>query len=168
MRCKDVERLIVDFSEEVLDGNTIERIKNHIASCPRCSALDNDLKKIRSFLQHVPSPAVSEEFFDQTRARCHAILLEPSKAESKAEHPSVPWWIWAAFSTLLILTGILMLPLAAGIDLDQPLSFPEFGVILLVLQNLVMLFFAPVLFQRIRFPKESSKNGLMSSGHREA
>ncbi len=168
MRCKDVERMIVNLSEEVLDENTTNRMKNHIAGCPRCAALEGDLKRIRTFLQHEPFPTVSEGFFEQTRARCHAILLEPSRAESKAERPSVPWWIWAAFSALLILTGILMLPLAAGIDLDQPLSFPEFGVILLVFQNLVMLFFAPVLFQRIRFPKDSSKNGLMPSGPREA
>ena len=158
----------MDFSEEVLDGNTIERMKNHIAGCPSCASLEDDLIKIRAFLQYVPCPTASEGFFDRTRARCQAILSEPSKGESKAGRPSVPWWIWAAFFAILVLTGVLMLPLASGIDLDQPISIPKFGVILLVLQNLVMLFFAPVLFQRIRFPKESSKNGLMSSGPREA
>lgn len=168
MKCKDVERLMLDFSREALDGDTIERIKNHIDGCPKCAALEDDLKKIRISLQQMPFQTASKELFEQTRVRCHAILSRPSKAKRKVLRPSVPKWIWAAFSILFGLTGVLMLPLATGIDLAQPLTFPKVAVIVLALQNLVMLFFSPVLLQRMRFPKERYKNDFMPSGPREA
>jgi hypothetical protein len=168
MKCKNVERLILDFSGEALERDTIERIKHHIDGCPQCAALEDDLKKIRISLQQMPSQTASEEFFEQTRAQCHADLARPLKAKRKVLRPSVPWWIWAAFLALLVLTGVLMLPLASGVDLSQPLTFPKFEVLILILQNLVMLFFAPVLFQRIRFPKKNYKNDFMPSGPREA
>jgi len=168
MRCKDAERLMLDFNEEVLDGETIEKIKHHVAGCPKCATLEEDMKKIRISLQQMPFQTASEEFLEQTRAQCHAILAKPLIAKSKGLRPSIPWWIWAAFSALLVLTGVLMLPLAGGVDLAQPLDFPKIGVIILVLQNLVMLFFTPVLLQKIRFPKDRYKNDFMPSGPHEA
>jgi hypothetical protein len=168
MKCKNVERLMLDFSEEGLDKETIERIKQHVDGCPRCETLKDDLKKIRISLQQMPFQTASEEFFEQTRARCHANLAKPLKSTLKVLRPSIPWWIWAAFAALLVLTGVLMLPLESGVDLSQPLTFPKFEVIILLLQNLVMLFFSPVLFQRIRFPKKNYKNNFMPSGPREA
>ncbi len=168
MRCKDAERLLLDFSEEVLDSETIEKIKHHIVGCPRCATLDEDLKKIRMSLQQMPFQTASEEFFEKTRAQCHAILAKPLIAKSKGRRPSIPWWIWAAFSALLVLTVVLILPLAAGVDLTQPLTFPKVGVIILLLQNLVMLFFTPVLLQKKRFPKDSYNNDFMPSRPREA
>ncbi len=157
-----------DFSEEGLDSRTIEEIKHHMADCPRCATFEDDLKKIRASLQQKLFQTASDEFLEQTRARCHAILAKPLTAKSKGLHTFIPWWIWAAFSALLILTGVLMLPLGGGIDLTQPLTFPEAGVILLVLQNLLMLFFTPVLLQKRRFPKDSYKNDFMPSGPSEA
>lgn len=168
MRCKDVERLMFNFYEEILDANTIEEIKHHTAECPTCAALEIDLEKIGTALQQIPIQQSSEELFEQTRVRCHAVLTKMLKARRKALRPSIPWWIWVAISALILLTGLLLLPLAGGIDLDQPLTFPKFGVVILVFQNLVMLFFAPLLLQRIRSPKNSYKNGFMSSGPSEA
>jgi len=115
------------------------------------AALEDDLSEIRTHLQEVPIPMASDEFFEQTRSLCHA----------KLGRSSIPKFIWAAFGALLILTGILMLPLAREIGLDQPLSFPVIGVLILVLQNLLMLFFTPVLIQKFRFRKKDLMNGYL-------
>jgi hypothetical protein len=112
------------------------------------ATLEDDLSEIRTHLQEVPIPMPSNEFFEQTRSLCHA----------KLGRSSIPKFIWAAFGALLILTGILMLPLAREIGLDQPLSFPVIGVLILVLQNLLMLFFTPVLIQKFRFRKKDPMN----------
>ena len=168
MKCRDVERLILNFSKEVLDEDAVEKAKQHMAVCPGCMTLEEDLEKIKISLQQTPFQTASEQFLEQTRAQCHAILARPLRAKRKDLSPSIPKWIWAAFSTLLLLTSVLMLPLASGIDLDQPLTFAKVGVIILALQNLVMLFFAPVLFQRIRFPKKKVKSDFMPSEPREA
>ncbi len=112
------------------------------------ATLEDDLSEIWTHLQEVPIPMPSNEFFEQTRSLCHA----------KLGRSSIPKFIWAAFGALLILTGILMLPLAREIGLDQPLSFPVIGVLILVLQNLLMLFFTPVLIQKFRFRKKDPMN----------
>jgi hypothetical protein len=113
------------------------------------ATLEDDLSEIRTHLQEVPIPMPSDEFFEQTRSLCHAKLWSSA----------IPKFIWAAFGALLILTSILMLPLAREIGLDQPLSFPVIGVLILVLQNLLMLFFTPVLIQKFRFRKKDPMNG---------
>ena len=115
------------------------------------ATLEEDLSEIRTHLQEVPIQMPSDEFFEQTRSLCHA----------KLGRSSIPKFIWAAFGALLILTGILMLPLAREIGLDQPLSFPVIGVLILVLQNLLMLFFTPVLIQKFRFRKKDLMNGYL-------
>ncbi len=112
------------------------------------ATLEDDLSEIRTHLQEVSIPMPSDEFFEQTRSLCHA----------KLGRSSIPKFIWAAFGALLILTGILMLPLAREIGLDQPLSFPVIGVLILMLQNLLMLFFTPVLIQKFRFRKKDPMN----------
>jgi hypothetical protein len=115
------------------------------------ATLEGDLSEIRTHLQEVSIPMPSDEFFEQTRSLCHAQL----------GRSSIPKFIWAAFAALLFLTGILMLPLAREIGLDQPLSLPTIGVLILVLQNLLMLFFTPVLIQKFRFRKKESMNGFI-------
>ena len=115
------------------------------------STLEDDLSEIRTHLQEVQIPMPSNEFFEQTRSLCHARL----------EKSTIPNFIWASFAALLILTGILMLPLAREIGLDQPLSLPTIGVLILVFQNLLMLFFTPVLIQKFRFRKKDPMNGFI-------
>jgi len=116
------------------------------------AALEDDLSEIRTHLQEVLIPMPSDEFFEQTRHLCHA----------RMKRSSIPKFIWAAFGALLILTGILVLPLAREIGLDQPLSFPVVGVLILVIQNLLMLFFTPVLIQKFRFRKKDPMDDLFA------
>jgi hypothetical protein len=116
------------------------------------ATLEDELSEIRTHLQEVPIPMPSDEFFERTRSLCHA----------KLGRSSIPKFIWVAFAALLILTGILMLPLAREIGLDQSLSLPTIGVLILVLQNLLMLFFTPVLIQKFRFRKKDPMNGYIN------
>jgi len=122
-----------------------------VESSAESAALEDDLSEIRAHLQATPVQMPSDEFYEQTRAKCHA----------KLARTSVPRFIWAAFGALLLLSGILMSPLAREVRLDQPLSFPTIGVLILLLQNLLMLFFAPVLIQKFQFRKKDLMNGFI-------
>jgi len=113
--------------------------------------LEEDLKEIRAHLQEAPIPMPSSEFFEKTRSLCHARL----------KRSSIPKFIWAAFAALLVLTGILMLPLAKELGLDRPLSLPVLGVLILVFQNLLMLFFTPVVIQKFRSREKNAMNGFI-------
>lgn len=115
------------------------------------ATLEDDLREIRSYLQEIPIPMPSDEFFEKTRSLCHA----------KLGRASIPKFIWAAFAALLFLTGTLMLPLGREIGLNQPLSLPTVGILILVLQNLLMLFFTPVLIQKFKVRKKDPLNGLI-------
>lgn len=120
-----------------------------IGPCAGNTVLEEDLREIRRHLQEIPAPMPSDAFFEKTRSICHARL----------KRSSVPKFIWAAFAALLIMTGILMLPLAGEFGMDRPLSLPAVGVLILVFQNLLMLFFTPVLIQKNRIKKKNSMNG---------
>ena len=122
-----------------------------VESSAESAALEDDLSEIRAHLQARLVQRPSDEFYEQTRTLCHAKLAQPS----------VPRFIWAAFGALLLLSGILMSPLAREVRLDQPLSFPTIGVLILLLQNLLMLFFAPVLIQKFQFRKKDLMNGFI-------
>jgi hypothetical protein len=150
MNCNDVERLLT--SEDNLGQDQHQEIERHISRCSKCATLESDMHKIRYHLQGVSVPMPSGEFFEKTRILCHARL----------RRSSIPKYIWIALGALLILTGVLMLPLAKEIMADRPLSFPVIAVLILVLQNLLMLFFTPVLIKKFRFQKKDLINGFIN------
>jgi hypothetical protein len=113
--------------------------------------LEEDLSEIRTHLRQSPIPMPPEEFFEHTRVLCHARL----------SRPPIPKFIWAAIGVLLILSGIWVSPLAREISLEQPLSFPMIGVLILLLQNLLMLLFAPVVIQKFRSRKKDRVYGFI-------
>jgi len=158
MKCKDVEHVLLDCSPEDLGKDTLEKMQQHISHCAACASLDDDLRKIRFHLREVQPQIPSEELSERTRKLCHAQL----------NTPSIPKYIWAALAALLVLTGVLMLPFAREFMQNQALSIPMVSILILMIQNLAMLFFAPVLIQRFRLRKKDAMNGFMSSGTHQA
>jgi len=158
MRCKDVEHLLLDYSAEDLGKDKLEEIQQHISCCASCACLEDDLRKIRFHLQKMQPQIPSVELLERTRKLCHARL----------NVPSIPKYIWAALAALLVLTGVLMLPLAKEFMQGKALSFPLVSALILMIQNLAMLFFAPVLIQRFRLRKKNALNGFLSSGPHQA
>ncbi len=158
MKCKDVEHALLDNSVEDLSQDRIEEIQKHISCCASCACLDDDLRKIRFHLQKMQPQIPSVKLLEGTRKLCHARLNKPS----------IPKYIWAALAALLVLTGVLMLPFAREFMQGKSLSFPLVSALILMIQNLAMLFFAPVLIQRFRLRKKDAMNGFMSSGPHQA
>jgi hypothetical protein len=158
MKCKDVEQVLLDCSPEDLSKEQIEEMQQHISHCAGCASLEEDLRKIRLHLQEIQFQMPSQEFLERTRELCHAQL----------DAPTIPRYIWAALAALLVLTGVLMLPFAKELLQGQPFSFPLVSILVLIIQNLVMLLFAPVLIQRFRTRKKDAMNDFMSSGPRQA
>lgn len=158
MRCREVEHLLCDGSVGDLGKDQLEEVQEHISGCEQCACLEDDLRKIRFHLQRMQSQIPSVELLERTRSICHARL----------NAPSIPKYIWAALVALLGLTGVLMLPFAKELIQGQPLSFPMVSVFVMMIQNLAMLFFAPVVIQRFRLRKKDAMNGFMSSGPHRA
>ncbi|MBD3414546.1 MAG: hypothetical protein GF421_08970 [Candidatus Aminicenantes bacterium] len=117
---------------------------------------EQDLRLIRKHLDHMPKPKPPHELFEKTRNLCHR------KLSKSPQSPRIPFSIWLALIGSVILTGVLMLPLAKALKSGQPLSSPSIGVLILMIQNAVMLFFAPVLFSKYK-EKQNTGNSALST-----
>lgn len=157
MRCQNIERLIIDSSEGILSQEEQRAIERHVAECAECARFQDDLKNIRISLTKMPAPSLPDELGRRTRILCHAELkarLASEKQRVSQTRPApVPWVIWAALISLIGLTVFLMVSLFKDIGLNQPLSFESVFVLCLILQNAVMLFFAPVIIRKYCSPK---------------
>jgi predicted anti-sigma-YlaC factor YlaD len=158
MKCQDIERLVIDSSEEDLNEEQRKRIEKHLARCPRCRKFQKDLEKIRAYLEEINPLSPSVEVESRTRHLCHVQMgksLSPEEKTSTRTHkPAIPIYIWVALVSLTVLTLILTLPLITGITSGQPLPLPLVGVLVLVIQNAVMLCFSPILLRKYRMKNQ--------------
>ena len=158
MKCQDIERLIIESSEEDFYEEQKKRIEEHLARCPRCQQFQKDLEKIRAFLMEITPPSPSTEVESRTQHLCHVRMgksLSPEEKTRALIHtPAIPVYIWAALVSLTVLTLILTFPLIMGMTSDQPLPFPLVGVLVLVIQNAVMLCFSPILLRKYRMKNQ--------------
>ena len=163
MKCKDIERLVIESPKDELNAEDLSRIKQHILHCSKCAQLEDDLKKIRIFLNKTASPTPPAELVRQTQLICHteikALKAGVKKISGLSSSRLIPKYIWAALITLITLTVILLSPLLTEFNLEQPLSFQTVVVFFLMIQNAGMLFFAPVLIRKYRSTNRSIMTG---------
>lgn len=154
MRCKDIERLIVDASEGGLSKEEIRSIEDHVSSCVKCARLHEELEGIRVCLRNSSKPVLPYELIQKTRELCYAemesLRSAPQKSEGRIPNRSIPKLIWTAIASLIVITGFLLLPLLRDLELEQTFSFPAVVVLFLIIQNAAMLFFTPVILRKFR------------------
>lgn len=152
MRCKDFECLIIDSSESKLSQEERLALEQHISRCAACARFQEDLKNIRIRLKSSHLPGPSAELAEKTRLMCHAEMSSKHAMDSQlipqSLRPSIPRFIWAALISLTVLTAILLIPLFRHLSLDQTLSFKATAGFALMMQNIVMLIFAPIVLRR--------------------
>ena len=153
MRCKDIERLIVDASEGGLSQEEIRGIEQHVSSCAKCACFQEDLEGIRVCLKNTSAPELPDAFLQKTRELCYEeirSLAATQKVGYRTGNHSIPKLIWTAIASLIVSTGFLLLPLIRDLELEQTFSFPAVVVLFLIIQNAAMLFFTPVILRKFR------------------
>jgi hypothetical protein len=154
MRCKDIERLIVDASEGGLNQEGIRAIEDHVSSCIKCARLQEELEGIRVCLRNSSKPVLPDDLAKKTQELCYAemesLQITPQKSEHHVPSHSIPKLIWAAIAFLILITGFLLLPFIRDLELEQTLSFPAAVVLFLIIQNAAMLFFTPLILRKFR------------------
>ncbi len=159
MRCKDIERLIIDSSDEDLSQEELNAIEKHVARCAYCARFRDDLEKIRIGVKVMPQPIVPPDLAQKTRLRIQAEMGREPAAAKKIEKltPSepIPKYVWIALLPLIFLTIILIIPAFKEIKLDQTLTFASVVALTIIIQNAVMLLFAPILIRRHRWKKQN-------------
>ncbi len=158
MRCKDIERLIIDSSDEDLSSEELSAIEKHIVHCALCARFRDDLEKIRMGVKTMPQPALPPDLAQKTRLRCQAeISRRPAAVKKTAKlipSDAIPKYVWAALLPLILLTVFALAPTLKGIRLDQTLTFTSAAALTIIIQNAVMLLFAPILIRRRRWKKQ--------------
>ncbi len=153
MRCKDIERLIVDASEGGLGQEEIRDIEQHASSCAKCARFQEDLEGIRVCLKNTSAPELPDALLQRTRELCYEEIRSFAAAQKVGYHTghhSVPKIIWAAIASIIVMIGFLLLPLIRDLELEQTFSFPAVVVLFLIIQNAAMLFFTPVILRKFR------------------
>jgi len=159
MRCKDIERLIIDSSDEKLGSEELKGIEQHVADCAQCARFKDELEKIQACIKKMPLPVPKPELVQKTRKRCYAEIF-PQQAKKTGItqqlpiHP-LPKLMWAALFSLILLTVLFFAPAFKEILEQQILSFSSAVVLTLIIQNAVMLILTPVLLRKYRWKQQN-------------
>jgi len=167
MRCKDIERLIIASSDEDLSSEELKAIEQHVGRCEHCARFQGELGKIRTGIKAMPMPELSADIAENTRLRCYAEMKKQRKAalekrSSPALSRPIPVYVWATLFVLTLLTMVITFPVIGEIRFDQTLTFKAAAVLTLIIQNAVMLFFAPILIRKYRSKRENF-NGMANA-----
>lgn len=154
MKCKDIEGLLIESSGKKLDKRQFVEIERHAGHCARCARFKEDLENIRSVLGHMPRPTLPEDLDNKTYQMCKAEMasfkVEGKVFGSKAWFKSIPAFMKVAFICLIVLTAVWAILLFKDFSLGESLSAPTIVILFLIIQNALMLLFAPLLLRRFR------------------
>lgn len=154
MRCKDIKRLIIDASERDLEQAEKHVLEKHLAECEVCARFQNQYQNIRLSLSTSPKPALPHLLDSLTLGACQDWIYTAAttgKVIPSSSKSALPKLVWSALFLLTVLTVIILIPLLKEFQLDQNISVSTAVALTLILQNAVMLFFAPLIIRRARF-----------------
>jgi hypothetical protein len=154
MRCQDFERLMLESGERELVPEEQLALEEHLETCRDCAAFRSFRGGLRNRLRETAGPALSVDLSDSVRFRCRAELDSLARSHAGRDFGSrpaaVPWPILAALLVLTGLTLCFVIPAVEEFRQNQKVTFEMVLVFIVLLQNALMLFSAPVLLRQGR------------------
>jgi len=153
MKCKDVCSFLLDGKGE--SGIMPAPIENHLRSCSSCTRFLEDLSAVEGYMDSMPSLSPPEQVRDKTFQLCLASLEAQERAAPGVNtgRKRLPKIIWAALFLLIGLTAGIVTTLFTDLNLSEGLTPKSAMIATIMIQNAVMLFFAPVLLRKFRTSK---------------
>ena len=152
MRCQNVERLILE--ERALGPEERAKVDAHLADCARCSDWRELWWALRERVSRMPKPELPSGLAERVRLAAHAEILCRSRGEAllarEGTRPAVPGFIWAAFAAITVLSLGVFIPGVQDFAENQKLTLGPALALILIVQNALTLFFAPVVLRRER------------------
>ena len=152
MRCRDVERLIIGTSKPEPGAEDRLAVEDHVKQCSKCADLLCDWQDLQGNLKSTTGPHVSAELDERVRALCHAELDSlPVRHIGSGFRitPKIPWFVYAALAVLAFLTVVVLAPGAEALFRTYKITSETTLAFVLILQNVLMLFFAPIVLGRL-------------------
>ncbi len=146
LSCRDVELLIVEGEDRELASEMRWLVEDHLRGCERCRGFAADRTAIRRTFADARWPVPPEALVRATRRR----LVEESAG---SREPAVPAWIMIALAVMAVVTGLWLTIALADVGPETALTdLPVAGLaaVIVIIQNALMLFLAPVVLKAIR------------------
>ncbi len=159
MKCKDIERLVIASSDKLPDSKQLHVIHLHVEHCSKCSLLRDDMENLRGLLQQRPNLVLPEDLDKRTYQKCQSeiqsLQKNTQKVKFRQQMQSIPIHMKIAFIILLVVMVIWFFSFfeEIGSGGGESLSMPAIFGLFLIIQNAMMLLFAPLLIRRFRTKK---------------
>ena len=154
MKCKQAEKLIIELSQTGLDPAIKAELDAHVFDCPKCTSFREKFQMIHQGIDEIKYPDPSTAILEKTIALCHDELIEQDEIYGfEKYHPEtirIPRFVWYAFGMLLILTVAWGVPVIREVVKSQIITRQAIMVLTVIVQNLMMLIFSPVLLRRLK------------------
>jgi len=152
MKCKQVENLIIDADEETFNERVKSDLENHIRSCSSCANLVKNIKSIRDNEKRLTTIEPSSSLVKDTLELCHLELNQKDQvvtsfSQSKLEAPN---FIWATIIAIVIFSIIWFFPVLKELIKENIISDHTIWIFVIIVQNIIMLLFAPLIFNKIK------------------
>ena len=158
MRCRDCESHLMDGREELLGEGLKRDLEAHLERCPSCRSLKNDLELLRTSVPGLAAPPLSPALEERVRVLCHD---EIEKLERRAAKPSgapaLPGFFWPVVGAIFVLTFVALIPGLIDFFRDGTWTYRTTLALVLVVQNVLTLLFAPVIL--VRRPENGAECG---------
>lgn len=154
MKCKQAKKLIIEASQTELDPKIKAELDEHVLNCAKCGSFRENLQMILEGIENIKAPKPSIELLNETSALCYSELIGQSETFiSESFHrltTKTPKFVWIALGALLILTISWAVPVLKDAAKSQILSRQAMLVITIIVQNIIMLLFSPVLLRSLK------------------
>lgn len=151
--CRAIERLIVAREDGELLAAERGLVEDHLRGCERCRAFAADQDVVRREIASMPWPVLPAELDRRTRRALRQNGPEAAPA-------AIPAWVMVALAVVTIVTGIWLAVSLADVTPETTLAdLPVAGLaaVLIIVQNALMLFFAPVVLRTFRARREGAR-----------
>jgi len=153
--CRTIERLLAAGEAGELTAAERGFVEGHLRGCARCRAFAADRAAIRREAASAPWPALSDELDRRTRRRM--------RTEEAGAAAAVPAWVLVALAVVTIFTGFWLAVALADVTPGTTLAeLPVAGLaaVIVIAQNALMLFFAPVVLRTYRARREGARRAV--------
>ncbi len=151
MKCKQIEKAIIDSFEEKGVIALSDEIKNHIEQCEDCAGFIKNYQHSKTHFEVLPQPKPSESLVETTLAVCYEELAMAEKVAAPPQQKlKTPLFIWVMFVFSIVMTILWAIPVLNDYANDQVVTNNLVWLSVIVIQNVLMLFFSPVLLRRFR------------------
>jgi hypothetical protein len=152
--CRDVERLILEGEDRELAEGPRRLVEDHQRACAACQAFAADRAVIRAEVGAIRWPAPPDRLIRETRRT----ILEAKPERSTA---GLPTWVLVTMAVMTVVTGLWLAVALANVTPEMTLAdvpIEALAAVFVVIQNALMLFFAPVLLRTVRSRRSAAES----------